>query len=167
MTPPVLQGLHHLKLPVNDLDASLAWYERVLGARRQADFDHFDSSGTRYAVILTVPGLGVPLELRWAPAAADAMNGYDPISLAAGTPDDLRTWADHLDTEGIEHSPITLGGAGHLLVFADPDGTFLRLLELPAGGIANIKMASAIPEPDGPWIAPPAMRHPTVAGSTS
>jgi catechol 2,3-dioxygenase-like lactoylglutathione lyase family enzyme len=157
---PAVQGLHHLKLPVSDLDAALAWYERVLGARHLSQFDHFDDLGVRYAVILAVPGVPVPLELRWAPSAAKAMNGYDPISFAAGTAGDLRAWATHLDVEGIEHSPVTLGGAGHLLVFADPDGTYLRLLELPEGGVENITMSTGNPEPEGPWIAPASMQHP-------
>ena len=160
MAPPVLHGLHHLKLPVTDLDASLLWYERVLGAQRLAHADHLDRSGTRYAVILSIPGVPVQLELRWAPDAAKAMNGYDPVSFAAGTPEDLRAWAAHLDAEGIDHSPITLGGAGHLLIFADPDGTYLRLLELPSGGIESIKMGKGTPEPEGQWVAPRSMQHP-------
>jgi catechol 2,3-dioxygenase-like lactoylglutathione lyase family enzyme len=97
MAAPVLVGLHHLKLPVSHLDASIDWYARVLGAEHQPQFDHVDHNGTR----------------------------------------------------------------GHLLVFADPDGTFLRLLEMPEGGIANIRMQEGNPEPDGPWVAPPSMRHPS------
>jgi len=42
---PATKGLHHVKLPVSDLDASLAWYARVLGAQHQAQFDHFDERG--------------------------------------------------------------------------------------------------------------------------
>src|SRR3981081_3257513 len=78
MAAPILVGLHHLKLPVSDLDASLDWDARVLGAEHQPQFDRVDDDGTRYAAIMTVPGLPVPLELRWAPAAAEAMDGYDP-----------------------------------------------------------------------------------------
>jgi catechol 2,3-dioxygenase-like lactoylglutathione lyase family enzyme len=161
MAAPVLVGLHHLKLPVSHLDASIDWYARVLGAEHQPQFDHVDDNGTRYAVIMTVAGLPVPLELRWAPAAAEAMDGYDPISFAAGGTDELEAWAAHLDAVGVDRSPITAGAAGHLLVFADPDGTFLRLLEMPEGAIANIRMQEGNPEPDGPWVAPPSMRHPS------
>jgi len=140
---PATKGLHHVKLPVSDLDASLAWYARVLGAQHQAQFDHFDERGQR-----------------WAPHAATAMDGYDPISFAAGRGDDVQSWAAHLDEEGIAHSPVSQGAAGALLVFADPDGTFLRLLELPAGGVEDIKMPAGPAEPEGPWIAPPKMSHP-------
>jgi hypothetical protein len=123
-------------------------------------FDHLDAHRTRYAAIMMIPGVDVPLELRWAPAAAALMHGYDPVSLAVRGVADLEAWAAHLDESGIDHSPISSGAAGHLLVFADPDGTFLRLLELPAGGIEATTVGSGDPEPDGPWIAPPVMAHP-------
>ncbi|MBV9794147.1 MAG: VOC family protein [Actinobacteria bacterium] len=160
MSAPTTKGLHHVKLPVSDLGASLAWYQRVLGAQHLEQFDHYGDRGERYAVILAVPGCDVPVELRWAPNAAQAMNGYDPVDFAAGSAEDVAAWAAHLDAEGIEHSPVSPGAAGALLVFPDPDGTFLRMLELPAGGVADIKMAEGNPEPDGPWLAPPSMRHP-------
>ena len=62
---PVIAGIHHLKFPVSDIDASLDWYTSVLSASRQPELDHFTASGTRYAVELKVPGMaqGV-LELR-------------------------------------------------------------------------------------------------------
>jgi catechol 2,3-dioxygenase-like lactoylglutathione lyase family enzyme len=164
MTAPATKGLHHVKLPVSDLDASLAWYARVLGARHQPQFDHLDERGVRYAVILMVPGTEVPLELRWAPRAARATAGYDPIDFAAGSADDVAAWVAHLDAEHVEHSPVTQGGAGKILVFPDPDGTFLRMLELPAGGIEDIDMSGGVPEPEGPWVAPPSMQHPGQAG---
>src|SRR6201996_5682141 len=78
MPAPAAKGLHHVKLLVSDLDASLAWYARVLGAQHQAQFDHFDERGQR-----------------WAPHAATAMDGYDPISFAAGRGDDVQSWAAH------------------------------------------------------------------------
>ena len=80
-TPPV-SGLHHLKLPVSDLDTSLHWYERVFDAEHLAQFDHFDDNGARYAVIIAIPGLPTPLELRWAPGGpprcADATRSISP-----------------------------------------------------------------------------------------
>lgn len=160
MSTPTLAGLHHLKLPVADLDASLGWYERVLGASRLPQFDHVDRAGQRYAVIVAVPGLDIPLELRWAPGAAGAAAGYDPVNLAVASVVDLRDWVRHLDAEGVANSGVVAGGAGHLLVFADPDGLFLRIAEVPQGGVGNITMPAGDPEPDDPWLSPPSMRHP-------
>jgi catechol 2,3-dioxygenase-like lactoylglutathione lyase family enzyme len=160
VSTPTVAGLHHLKLPVSDLDASLAWYERVLGAVHLAQFDHVDDDGQRYAVIVAVPGVDVPLELRWAPDAAHAIGGYDPVNFAAGSGVELHTWAAHLDAEGVRHSGVIAGGAGHMLVFADPDGAYLRISEVPPGGVEAIVMPRGNPEPDDPWLSPPAMRHP-------
>jgi catechol 2,3-dioxygenase-like lactoylglutathione lyase family enzyme len=160
MSAPPLVGLHHLKLPVSDLDTSIDWYRRVFDAEYQSQFDHIGSAGVRYAVILSVPGLPVPLELRWAPTAAHAMRGYDPIMLAAESADALTAWARHLDNEGVHHSPVITGGAGHLMVLADPDGTYIRIGEVPAGGVDDVKMPEGDPEPDDPWLKPPSMQHP-------
>ncbi|HEY2447431.1 MAG TPA: VOC family protein [Mycobacterium sp.] len=161
MGAPPLVGLHHLKLPVTDLDTSIDWYRRVFDAEHLPQFDHIDSSGVRYAVIMAVPGLPAPLELRWAPAAAAAMHGYDPIMLAAQSADVLGAWARHLDAEGVDHSAVIIGGAGHLMVLADPDGTYIRIGEVPAGGVGDIAMPAGDPELDDPWLHPPAMQHPS------
>jgi catechol 2,3-dioxygenase-like lactoylglutathione lyase family enzyme len=160
MSAPPLSGLHHLKLPVADLDTSIDWYRRVFDADHLPQFDHVDSSGVRYAVILSVPGLPTPLELRWAPAAAHAMRGCDPIMLAAESADVLTSWARHLDDEGVDHSPVITGGAGHLMVLADPDGIYIRIGEVPAGGVGDIRMPEGDPEPNDPWLKPPSMQHP-------
>jgi catechol 2,3-dioxygenase-like lactoylglutathione lyase family enzyme len=160
MSAPPLLGLHHLKLPVSDLDASIDWYKRVFDAEYLAQFDHVDGSGVRYAVIINVPGLPVPVELRWAPKAANEIRGYDPIDLAVDSVDALQEWTTHLDGLGVDHSPVITGGAGHLMVLADPDGIFIRIAEVPAGGVADITMPDGDPEPDDLWLKPPSMRHP-------
>jgi catechol 2,3-dioxygenase-like lactoylglutathione lyase family enzyme len=160
MAAPRLKGLHHIKLPVTDLDTSLSWYQRVFDAEYQAQFDHYDHSGTRYAVILQLPGVDIPIELRWAPDAAAATVGYDPVHFVAGDTDDLQAWVEHLDTLGIEHSPLITALAGQLLIFRDPDETYLHLLTMPEGGIQAIKMNDDAAEPEGPWIMPDLMRHP-------
>jgi len=49
VTRPALVGVHHLKLPVSDLEATITWYQRVLSAQHLSKFDHVDSSGTSYA----------------------------------------------------------------------------------------------------------------------
>jgi catechol 2,3-dioxygenase-like lactoylglutathione lyase family enzyme len=160
MPAPGLRGLHHLKLPVTDLDASLAWYQRVFDAERQAQFDHLGDNGVRYAVVLALPGIEVLIELRWAPKAAAATIGYDPVNLAAGDLENLHQWIDHLDALQIDHSPIVPANAGHVIVFQSPDGLYLRLLTLPEGGIQSTEMNRDVPEPQSAWMAPEIMRHP-------
>lgn len=82
---PCLSGLHHVTLPVSDLDASAAWYGAVLGAVRVPALDHHDPGGGRFSVVLTVPGLHVPLQLRLAPEAAGTAGGYDPLTWPSPT----------------------------------------------------------------------------------
>ena len=157
---PALSGLHHLKLPVSDLDASLDWFQRVFAAQHLPQFDHFDDNGARYAVIIAIPGLSTPLELRWAPGAAIAMRGCDPINLVVESTEELHAWARHLDSLDVEHSSVIQGGACRLLVLADPDGIYIRIADVPAGGVENIIMPQGNPEPDNPWLNPPPMQHP-------
>ena len=38
MTVPTLAGIHHLKLPVRDLQRSADWYREVLGYRVVTEF---------------------------------------------------------------------------------------------------------------------------------
>lgn len=157
---PQLAGLHHIKIPVTDLDQSLRWYQDVLGAQHLQQFDHHDDAGARYAVILGIPGVGTTIELRWAPRAAVAMRECDPITLAVDSVATLTGWVEHLDSLGADHSGLLTGGAGTLLVIRTPDDLFLRIAEMPAGGVENIVMTEGNPEPDGPWLNPEPMRHP-------
>jgi catechol 2,3-dioxygenase-like lactoylglutathione lyase family enzyme len=154
-----VRGLHHLKTPISDRAGSLRWYRDVFGAEHLQQFDHFDDDGARYAAIVAVAGLPPTLELRWAPKAAAAIRECDTITLAVGSVDELQAWAAHLDSAHVEHSPVTNGAAGHLLII-DPDGIFIRMADVPAGGVTEITMPKGNPEPDGPWLNPPAMQHP-------
>jgi hypothetical protein len=77
----------------------------VLSAQHLSKFDHVDSSGTRYAAILEVPGADIAVELRLAPRAAQATAGYDPISFSVDSQRSVHDWADYLDTQHVEHSP--------------------------------------------------------------
>src|ERR687886_591220 len=49
---PTLAGVHHLKLPVTDLDRSIAWYGRCLGYQVVLEFR---THGRRTGVTMTHP----------------------------------------------------------------------------------------------------------------
>jgi catechol 2,3-dioxygenase-like lactoylglutathione lyase family enzyme len=134
---PNVAGLHHIQLPVSDLDASTTWFERVLGARYQPQFDHFDDKGMRFAVMLEVPGLEFPLQLRLSGHLAEAIVGYEPVTFGAVDRAHLDAWADHLDACGIEHSGIQSARIGQTIDFSSPDGARLRLYTLPVDGYEN------------------------------
>jgi NAD(P)-dependent dehydrogenase (short-subunit alcohol dehydrogenase family) len=98
MAAPRLRGLHHLKLPVTDLDASLVWYQRVFDAEhltqfavppspmdqvREEDFDHV------YAVNLKGPWLAMVAEVAAirATAGTGAIVNNSSVGSLTGNPD--------------------------------------------------------------------------------
>lgn len=127
MSTPSLSGIHHIKIPVSDLAASLAWYEQVLGARQRPEFEHHSRTGAAYAHIIEIPGLPSLVELRTAPRTAAAISGFDPVTYLVATRAELQAWSAHLDDLGVEHSPELRGIIGWVLIVRDPDGMAIRL----------------------------------------
>lgn len=140
MTPPSLSGIHHLKLPVRDIAAALTWFQRALGARHIERFDHHDETGARYAVIIMLPGVDVPVELRLAPVAAEAIAGYDPVTFGVTDRAALDRWIEHFDAVGVAHTPVISGFIGDLIDFTTPDGLALRLYTDPEGGFDAVEL---------------------------
>jgi catechol 2,3-dioxygenase-like lactoylglutathione lyase family enzyme len=131
---PELAGIHHVKMPVTDLDRSRDWYGRVLGFKVTYEFQ--DADGVVRGVAGEVPGLGDSmLCLRVNSQAAQGCQGFDPVSFAVPDRADIETWAAHLDTLGIPHSPVIEASIGWLLVFNDPDGLDLHLYSWAAHGV--------------------------------
>jgi catechol 2,3-dioxygenase-like lactoylglutathione lyase family enzyme len=147
-----VSGLHHIKIPVSDLDTSIDWYRQVFAAQHISRFDHHDSAGARYGVVIMIPGLATPVELRLAPKAAMALAGYDPLTFAVTGLAELEDWIRHLDGCGIQHSPIIRGFIGHVISFADPDGLVLRLYTEPVGGFDVVEFGSAEVQSQSDWV---------------
>jgi catechol 2,3-dioxygenase-like lactoylglutathione lyase family enzyme len=127
MSLPDFLGIHHLKFPVSDLERSIDFYIRVLGAKRLGHLDHYDANKQLYGVILDIPRLGTPLELRLNAAQAIHHKGFDPITLKVEDRAALHNWIHHLEVERVAHSPILTGYIGWLVAFEDPDGRRIRL----------------------------------------
>ncbi|WP_405866519.1 VOC family protein [Streptomyces sp. NBC_01515] len=131
---PELAGIHHVKMPVTDLDRSRDWYGRVLGFKVTHEFP--DADGVVRGVAGEVPGLGDSmLCLRVNSQAAQGCQGFDPVSFAVRDKADVEAWAAHLDTLGVPHSPVIEASIGWLLVFNDPDGLDLHLYSWAAHGV--------------------------------
>jgi catechol 2,3-dioxygenase-like lactoylglutathione lyase family enzyme len=62
MTPitvrPTLTGIHHIGITVTDVEASAAWYERVLGLGRLFQERHYHSEANGYTIVLGPPVRG-------------------------------------------------------------------------------------------------------------
>lgn len=126
-TKPAIDGIHHLKFAVADPDRSLAFYERVFGARRIPAADHRDARGAIYAYICEVPGLGTLLDLRLSEAHAQGQRGFDPVTFNIADRAALRAWAAHCDALGAPNSGEIVTALAFMLVIEDPDGRRIRL----------------------------------------
>lgn len=122
-----LAGFHHVALTVADLDASAAWYERVLGL-----VVLFREDGEeRRAVVFGFPGGGHAVGLVW---HASTTAGFDPrvvgldhLSFVVERREDLDAWARRLDGEGVAHSDVVDVPPGAILNFKDPEGIALAI----------------------------------------
>lgn len=139
MNAPVLTGVHHVTYPVRDLEASVTWFERCLGAERIARLDHHDADGQLFAAIVRLPGHGPLVQLRIAPGLAAAATGYDPVTFAVADRAELDRWAAHLDAREVAHSEVTSRRIGESVDFASPDGLVLRLYTEPVGSLDSIQ----------------------------
>jgi glyoxylase I family protein len=131
--PPKITGIAHVELSVSDLDASVAWYCRVLGAR-DAFRTRSDALGFRACAILEPETRTV-----FAFAQHDAIEGgpftprrigLDHLSFAVADGPALEAWREHLDELGIDHDAIDDQGFALGLNLRDPDGIALEFYVL-------------------------------------
>ena len=127
MMTPTLSGVHHVRFLVPDLEAAVSWYEAVLGARRLPRLDHHDENGEVFAVLLLLPGLDIPVQVRCAPDVTVAGAGVDAVIFSVADRAELERWAAHFDLHGVEHSPVVTARAGFSMTFTVPGGATARL----------------------------------------
>ena len=122
----VISGVHHLKLPVSDLERSRAWYEHVLGFEVVIEFVE---DGEVAGLALSRDGCPTQLALRRDPPRAEALAGFDVVALLVPTRQDVHAWKAALDEAGEPHGGVVTGhGGGAVLVgLHDPDGIEIRL----------------------------------------
>lgn len=122
----MIVGIHHVKLPVSDVERSRAWYQRVLGFETLIEFDE---DGVIAGVGLARAGCGPGIALRHDPNRAGALSGFDVLALLVPSRDDVHSWRARLDDLGEPHGGVVRGhNDGAVLVgLHDPDGTEIRL----------------------------------------
>lgn len=123
MTPPTLSGLHHVTFPVTDLDSAITWFETVFGAQRLAGNDHHDEHGVRFAVVMSLPGVTVPVLLHRTAEVPEVSH----VGLSVAGRPELARWAAHFDQHDVMHSEVLFGRGGDLMTCAVPGGSTLVL----------------------------------------
>ena len=142
---PVLDGIHHLKLPVTDLDRSFAWYRHHLGYELMKDFVE---DGVRMGIAMTHPAGGPDLALRLDPQRARVAAGFDYFAIGVPGHDAIDALAEHLTALGGVHAGVHRTPVGWVLPgLHDPDGHEVRFytvpLELASDDDSDLAAASA------------------------
>jgi glyoxylase I family protein len=130
MTMPVIRGASHVGLTVRDMEASVAWYQRVFGWQVLARLDAgeagtprillFDpGSGFALGVCQPEDGSGEPFDYR--------RTGLDHFALGVADAEELGRWVAHLDEQDVAHSPVRELALGAFVSFEDPDGIQFEL----------------------------------------
>jgi catechol 2,3-dioxygenase-like lactoylglutathione lyase family enzyme len=121
---PVLDGVHHLKLPVADLDRTQGWYESRLGYRLAI---RFTQEGQTTGLVMAHPNGGPMLGFVLDPERAARASGFDYFSI--GVPDKaaIEQLADRLGALGETHAGVHFATIGWILPEThDPDGHEVR-----------------------------------------
>jgi len=119
-----ISGLHHVKLPVTDVERSRDWYCSTLAFDGEIEFRE---DARLVGVGLRHLGSDLRLALREDPVRARALAGFDAVCLAVGTRADLDELLSRLDTAGVAHGQPVAGRGGDAVDIPDPDGHIVRI----------------------------------------
>ncbi len=138
MSIPTRPSMHHIALTVTDLDASIAWYERVFGLSYRLEEPHQGGTGK----LLTDDGWQLIFVLHRHDANevetfAETRTGLDHVGMMVPSRADLEAWQTHLEEHGVVRAaaadrPLTQSAIydrpyGSVLVFRDPDNIQLEM----------------------------------------
>ncbi|MFT4210512.1 MAG: VOC family protein [Microbacterium sp.] len=119
-----MSALHHVALPVADVDASVAWYERVLGGvvERRTDVGPEAAEGRVAQAWLRVGE--VTLNLAQGPPVQRTEAQHFFHYALVGEPGTLGAWIEHLGALGVAVlGPYGHGGLSFVSLYVDdPDG---------------------------------------------
>ena len=127
---PEITGIAHVELSVRDLERSVAWYTKLLGARDVG-------RGSNEAYGMSACAISEPKskmvfaftqhEEQEPEAFSPRRPGLDHVSFGVADRAALEEWVTHLDALGIAHSPIQDDHQPPSVTFTDPDGIALEL----------------------------------------
>lgn len=134
---PPITGVAHVELSVSDLDASVAWYCRLLGARdvfrNRNDERGFSACAILEPASRTVLAFTQHDVVEGGPFTPRRV-GLDHVSFAVPDRASLEAWQAHLDELGIYHDALDDQGFAVALNLRDPDGIALEFYFLERRG---------------------------------
>lgn len=122
---PTISAVSHVTLTVTDVERSVEWYCRALGATRLRDM-----TGPGWVrTLVLADGVMIGLQQHDATAPGDRFDetrvGLDHLSFACADRAEVEAWAATLDDRGVAHSPVS-EPPSNVLTAADPDGIALE-----------------------------------------
>jgi catechol 2,3-dioxygenase-like lactoylglutathione lyase family enzyme len=138
---PKRTGIDHFSPTVSDVEASAAWYARVLGLERiPGVVPHHGTGSEGYAILLKDPNTGELIGLHQHEGSEagrfdETRSGLDHLAWGVPSRADLVLWVEWLDQLEIDHSGITdkRGTRSYsVVVFRDPDNIQLELISRDA-----------------------------------
>lgn len=127
---PSLSGASHIGLTVRDMDASAAWYQRVLGLHELRRYGAGEAGSPR--VLLLEPSSFLVVGLcQFEDGSSEAFDprrtGLDHFAFKVADEAELDRWMAHLEEQGVPHSPVRVLDLGRFVSFEDPDGIQFEL----------------------------------------
>jgi lactoylglutathione lyase len=123
-----MKAFLHVRMRVNDLDASVRFYENALGLK--VSRTHLSPRGAKL-VFLALPGTDAEIELCQMPAGAPAVQVQPDLMHLAFSVDDLEAFAAGLKSRGyaLSDGPARTG-SGSVIAFIDaPEGYEVELIQ--------------------------------------
>jgi glyoxylase I family protein len=125
--------VHHISLTVTDLDASVAWYERVFGIHPLMDEAHDGGLARILADEQWRLVIGLHRhDVNQGEPFSERRTGLDHVGFGVPTRTELEAWQQHFQELGVHQSPIADRPYGSVLVFRDPDNIQLELFAPPS-----------------------------------
>jgi len=118
---PSLLGVHHIRLPVVDVEATSDWYRTFFGF--EILLYEEEENAAVGAVLHHSSGVLLGLHQSEVSVVA-ALKGFNVLGL---TTDDLSAWVSELKHLGAVHGEVTLGSVGYFIEIVDPNGMVVQL----------------------------------------
>lgn len=148
-------AIAQVKLPVTDLQASVLWYERLLGLRQWSEF--LEDGVVRGAGLTDHAGqLSLALRDRTVCTGQPDLTGFDVVAFRPASREALDAIVARCEALGVGHRPVVETPHGAILDVPDPDGTVLRFYFYPGttDGFTGIESRDGqiVGGYDTPWL---------------